>query len=114
MSTLTPEQAKRLLTDVPFRDKLKAARMVMPSGLHRENVCSMEGAHWFLKPSLQTLPAINLDKLAEWLEQHYQEQETAASIRLIVQESPSQVEAYKRTYELLGVRLTQAREVANV
>jgi len=114
MSALTPEQAQRLLTDVAFCDKLTAARMVMPSGLHREDICSMEGAHWFLTPSLQTLPAINLDKLADWLEQQYQEQETAAEIRRIVQESPNQVEAYKQTYELLGVRLTQAREVANV
>ena len=113
MSTLTPEQAKRLLTDVSFRDKLKAARMVMPSGLHREDICSMEEVHWFLEPSLQTLPAINLDKLAEWLEQHYQEIETAASIRQIVKNSPNQVEAYKQTYELIGARLTQAREVVN-
>ena len=114
MSTLTPKEAKRLLTDLAFRDKLTAAKMVMPSGLHRQNICSMEEAHWFLEPSLQTLPAINLDKLADWLELHYQEQETAASIRRIVEESPNQVEAYKQTYELLGVRLTQAKEAANV
>jgi hypothetical protein len=74
----------------------------------------MEEAHWFLEPSLQTLPAINLDKLADWLEQQYQERETAKSIRLIVEKSPNQIEAYKQTYELLGVRLTQAREFANV
>ncbi len=113
MSALTPEQAQQLLTDVSFRDKLTAARMVMPSGLHREDICSMEEAHWFLEPSLQTLPAVNLDKLADWLEQHYQERETATSIRRIVQESPNQVEAYKQTYELIGARLTQAREVVN-
>ncbi len=113
MSTLTPEQAQRLLTDVAFRDKLKAARMVMPSGLHREDIGSMEEAHWFLEPSLQTLPAINLDKLADWLEQQYQEGETAASIRRVVQESSSQVEAYKQTYQLIGARLMQAREVVN-
>ena len=115
MSALTPEQAQRLLSEVAFRDKLIAARMVMPSGLHREDICSMEGAYWFLQPSLQTLPAINLNKLADWLEQHYQEQKTAASIRRIVKKSPNQVEAYKQTYELLGARLTQAKEVvANV
>ncbi len=113
MSTLTPEQAQRLLTDVAFRDKLTAARMVMPSGLHREDICSMEEAHWFLEPSLQTLPAINLDKLADWLELHYQEVETAASIRQIVLDSANQVEAYMQTYELIGARLVQAREVVN-
>ncbi len=113
MSTLTPEQAQRLLNDVSYRNRLTAARMVMPSGLHREDIGSMEEAHWFLEPSLQTLPAINLDKLADWLELHYQEVDTAASIHRIVQESPNQVEAYKQTYELIGARLAQAREVVN-
>ena len=85
--------------------------MAMPTGLLPENMCSMEEAHWFLEPSLRTLPGIRLESLAEWIKTNFGDQQTAEAILHIVKTAPSQAEACKQTWELLGARLGEAREV---
>lgn len=113
MSTLKREQAERILSKVPFHDRFIASRMVMPSGMHREYMRCMEEVHWFLCPSIRSLPGINLLSLADWIETRVGDGEKAEDVRVLARECPDQIEACKQTWELLGARLRQAREVCN-
>jgi len=110
MSRLTRAQAERILAEVPFRKRLNATRMAMPSGMHPISLCSLEEVYWFLEPSLRTLPGIRLGDLADWIEDHFQDPETATEIRRVIRTSPSQVQACEDTWKLLGSRLREARE----
>ncbi len=111
MSGMTRDQAARILSPVPHGERLRVVRMAMPSGMHGESLCSMEEVHWFLEPSLRTLPGIRLESLAAWIEDHFGDQQTAEAIVNIVTSAPSQVEACRQTWELVGARLAEAREV---
>ncbi len=105
------ELAEKILKEVPFENRFIAARMVMPSGMRRVAIRSLEEMYWFLSPARRSLPGINLESMADWVEHHIGDTQTASDIRLLVCECSSQIEACKQVWTLLGERVDQAREV---
>ncbi|MBW2328105.1 MAG: hypothetical protein JRF04_00525 [Deltaproteobacteria bacterium] len=98
---------------VAFRERLNAGRMIMPSGIHREQIGSLSELYWFLAPSGRTLPAIDFDRLADWLETTIKDNQTAALVRRAAADESCYVDACKAVYGLVGARITEAEGVIN-
>ena len=106
------ELARRLLGSVPYRDRLPAGRLRPPVGMLRGDVRGLHEVHLLLAPDLQSLPAINLGKLADWIGRVVGDAELADRLRALTRAAKHYVEACLAAYELIGHRLAQARQVA--
>ena len=113
MSRLSRSEAEALLTKVPFKDRLNVGRMVMPSGIHREQVDSLREAYWFLTPTKKTLPAVDFDQMAHWLETTIGDAQTAGELCTLCKNAESYVESCRSAYELIGARIAEAEEALN-
>jgi len=84
--------------------------MLMPSGIHREMLGSIQEVYCFLRPCSKHLPAVDFGRLADWIETALQDAETAALVREISVKSRSYVDTCKATYELLGGIIKEAEQ----
>lgn len=110
MKQMTVAQARRILAPVPYNQRLKAGRMSMPSGIYRELLGSIDEVHCFLTPCSKSLPAVDFQKLADWIETSLQDGKTAEQIRKVYSAKGSYVDNCKATYELLGTRIEEAKQ----
>ncbi len=113
MNRLSREEAARIMQPVEFKKRLNGGRMIMPSGIHREQIASLSELSWFLEPSGRTLPAIDFERLADWLETTIQDQQTAARVRRAAAGQSCYVDTCKAVYELVTARITEAQGVIN-
>ena len=104
--------SRRLLRTVPYKDRLAAGRLMPPVGMLREDVCSLRELHLLLAPDVRSLPGLNLRVLADWVERVIGDRELADALRKATQNAGSYVDGCLKVYELVGLRLKQAREVA--
>ena len=102
--------SRRILSPVPFKERYPAGRLKPPVGIMPGDVRSLSELHEFLAPDEATLPGINLKGLPGWIEMSIGDGELAASIQTIVDQSVSYVEGCIKIYEVVGVRLVQARK----
>lgn len=101
----------KILSPVPFKARFPAGRLKPPVGIMSGDVRSLPELHEFLAPDDATLPGINLKCLPEWIELRIGDTELAASVQTIVDQSVNYVEDCVKVYELLGLRLDQARSI---
>jgi hypothetical protein len=80
-------------------------------GIIPGDVRSLPELHLFLAPDDASLPGINLKALPEWIGGVIGDRELAASVQTIVDHSVNYVEDCMRVYEVVGVRLDQARKI---
>lgn len=113
MKQLSKQQAQTLLEPVPYSQWLSAGRMLMPSGIHKHLLGSLSEVHWFLEPTSKSLPSIDFDRLADWLETTIKDKHIAGEVRHTAEVSSSYVETCKMVYELVGARISEAEEVLN-
>ena len=113
MKQLTKEEASRILAPVPYAQQMDAGRMLMPSGIHRERLGSMGEVYCFLTPCSRSLPAVDFTRLADWIEKTLQDRQTAEQVRKVSAASGCYVDTCKATYELLGARIEEAKQVVN-
>jgi hypothetical protein len=106
------ELSRRLLVRVPYGDRLPAGRLLPPVGIIPGHVRSLQELHLLLAPDVRSLPGINLNALAGWLEGIIGDGELAEAVRVATRTAGSYAEGCLRVYELLGQRLEQARVVA--
>ncbi len=106
------ELSRRLLSAVPYRDRLPAGRLMPPVGMLRGDVRSLEELYLLLAPDVQSLPGVNLGALMVWVERVIGDRELANALRKTTENAASYVEGCLKVYELVGRRLAQAREVA--
>ena len=110
LSPPTGELARRILGKVAYQDRLPAGRLAPRLGITRGSVRGLPELHLYLTPDDRTLPALSLERLAEWVERIIADGELAGRIRAAVGASASYVDGCIRVHELVGQRLQQARE----
>jgi hypothetical protein len=110
LSPPTGELARRILGKVAYQDRLPAGRLAPRLGITRGSVRGLPELHFYLTPDDRTLPALSLERLADWVERVIADGELAARIRAAVSASVSYVDGCIRVHELVGQRLQQARE----
>ena len=103
--------ARKILSPVPFKARFPAGRLKPPVGILPGDVRSLPELHLLLAPDDASLPGINLKALPEWIEASIGDRELAASVQAIVDQSVNYVEDCMRVYEVVGVRLDQARGI---
>ena len=104
--------ANKILASVPYKDRFPAGRLTPRLGITRGSVRGMPELHLYLAPDARTLPGINLDRLADWIEQVIRDTEFADEVRAATRTAGSYVDGCRKVYELVGMRLDQARETA--
>lgn len=102
--------SRKILSPVPFKERFPAGRLKPPVGILPGDVRSLPELHLFLEPDDASLPGINLKALPEWIEASIGDRELAASIQTIVDQPVNYVEDCVKVYEVVGVRLDQARK----
>jgi hypothetical protein len=112
LSPPNDELAMRILQAVPYKDRIPAGRLTPRMGITRGSVRGLPELHLYLAPNNRTLPGINLDRLADWIEQVIRDPELAGAVRAATRAAGSYVDGCMKVYELVGLRLDQAKEVA--
>ncbi|NTW59829.1 MAG: hypothetical protein HGB21_05820 [Nitrospirae bacterium] len=106
------ELAIRILAAVPYKDRIPAGRLTPRMGITRGSVRGLPELHLYLAPDTRTLPGINLDRLADWIEQVIRDPELAGAVRAATRAAGSHVDGCLKVHDLVGLRLDQAREAA--
>jgi hypothetical protein len=112
MTPPSKEISRRLLERVPYGNRLAAGRLLPPVGIIPGHVRSLQELHLLLAPDVRSLPGINLNALADWLEGIIGDEELAEAVRAAARDAGSYAEGCLSVYELVGLRLEQANVVA--
>jgi len=107
----TTDLAGRILATCSYADRLPAGRFTSRVGIMRGTVRGLPELHLYLAPDERSLPALNFDRLADWMERVVADTELAAATRAAARNAGSYVDACIAAYELVGQRLAQARSV---
>ena len=111
----SPEQASALLATVPYRERLKMGRMRWPSGFMAAPVRSLHEIHIGLMTDEKSTPAIHFSSLSRWVDEVVGDRELARVIdACVADDSISYAEQCQALYNIIGMRLVQLRETANV
>jgi hypothetical protein len=110
LSPPNDELAMRILQAVPYKDRIPAGRLTPRMGITRGSVRGLPELHLHLAPDDRTLPGINLDRLADWIEQVIRDPELAGAVRAATRAAGSHVDGCLKVHELVGLRLDQAKD----
>jgi hypothetical protein len=103
--------AGRILATCSYADRLPAGRLTARVGVTRGTVRGLPELHLYLTPDDRSLPAVSLERLADWIERVVADAELAAATRAAASAAGSYVDACIATHALVGQRLAQARSV---
>ena len=106
------ELARRLLASVPYAHRLPAGRLRPPVGIIPGNLRGLEEVYLHLAPDDRSLPGVNLAALAGWVGEVLGDTVLSDRIGRAVKAAPGYVAGCLAVYEIVGVRLAQARTVA--
>ena len=110
----SPEQASALLAMVPYRERLKMGRMRWPSGFMAMPVRSLHEVHIGLMMDEKSTPAIHFPSLSTWVDEVIGDGELARAIDArAADDGNSYAEQCRELHEIIGIRLSQLREIAN-
>jgi hypothetical protein len=110
----TDDLARRVLAAVSYRDRIPAGRLTARLGIMRGTVRGLPELHLYLTPDDQSLPAISLERVADWIERVIADAELAREVWQAAGAAASYVDACIALHALVGHRLTQARHVLGV
>ena len=111
----SPEQASALLAMVPYRERLKMGRMRWPSGFMAMPVRSLHEVHINLMMDEKSTPAIHFPSLSTWVDKVVGDGELAKVIdACVVNDDNSYAEQCQQLHTIIGMRLVQLREIADV
>lgn len=105
------ELSHRLLGTVPYKDRLPAGRLLPPVGIIPGDVRSLRELHLLLAQDDRSLPGVNFNALADWVERVIGDRELADALRKTTKNTASYVDGCLKVYDLVDLRLKQAREV---
>ena len=105
----TPQLARRILATCPYVDRLPAGRFTPRLGIARGTVRGLPELHLYLAPDDRTLPALNLERLADWIDAVVADADLAQATRHAARAADSYVNACIATHALVGARVEQAR-----
>ena len=105
------ELARRIVTSVSYQQRLLAGRLTARLGITRGSVRGLPELHLYLTPDDNSLPAVNLERLADWIEGVIADTELAREVRSVQAGASSYVNACEALYGVVGQRVAQARQV---
>jgi hypothetical protein len=108
------ELANRILAKCSYADRLPAGRFTVRVGIMRGTVRGLPELHLYLSPDERSLPAVNFDRLADWIEQVVADADLAHATREAVRLADSYVDGCIATYALVGQRIAQARATLGI
>lgn len=104
-----------MLAMVPYRERLKMGRMRWPSGFMAMPVRSLHEVHINLMMDEKSTPAIHIPSLSVWVDQVVGDGELARVIDAYAAvDGNSYAEQCQQLHTIIGTRLAQLREVADV
>jgi hypothetical protein len=106
-----PELAGRILAKCSYADRLPAGRFTARVGIMRGTVRGLPELHVYLTPDERSLPAVSLERLADWIESVVADADLARLTREAGRAAGSYVDACIAAHALVGQRLLQARAV---
>ena len=112
LPALSPTDAARLLAVVPWADRLRAGRMKPPIGLIRNDVRSLQELALLLAPAPSTLPGLDFESAAAWVERVVGDQDLAREIRREAARDASYVDRCQGLHAVVTRRVAQIREAA--
>ncbi len=107
----TAELAGHILAKCSYDDRLPAGRFTARLGIMRGTVRGLPELHLYLAPDERSLPAVNLERLADWIETVVADADLADATRAATRGADSYVNACVATYQVVEQRLEQARAV---
>jgi hypothetical protein len=107
----TAELAGRILAPCSYADRLPAGRFTARVGIMRGTVRGLPELHLYLTPDERSLPAVNFERLADWIERVVADAELAAATRAAARGADSYVNTCIAVHALVDQRLAQARTV---
>ena len=111
----SPEHASALLALVPYRERLKMGRMRWPSGFMSTPARSLHEIHISLMTDEKSTPAIHFSSLSTWVDDVVGDSELAKAIdACVADDNHSYAEQCQALHSIVGMRLAQLRETANV
>jgi hypothetical protein len=108
----SPSDAARMLAIVPWADRLRAGRMKPPVGLIRNDVRSLQELELLLEPAPSTLPGLDFDSAAAWVERVIGDVGLAAAIREEAARDASYVDRCRDLHAVVARRVAEIREAA--
>jgi hypothetical protein len=108
------ELSQRLLGSVPYSDRFPAGRLLPHLGIIPGDVRSLRELHLVLTPDERSLPGMNLNALVDWVGRVLRDEDLAEAVGTVTRDAGSYVEGCLKVYELVGLRLEQAREVVGL
>ena len=114
MSDTSPmglETARRLLALVPHDRRFPVGQFRPPSGVIPGFVRGFAELEFVLMPQKDSLPGVNLERLADWIENDVGDPEGAAQVRDARAGASSYVDACMAAYERVRDRVASARLV---
>lgn len=109
LSRPSAELAGRILASCGYADRLPAGRFTARVGIMRGTVRGLPELYVYLAPDERSLPAVNFERLADWIERVVADAELAAVTRTAARGADSYVDACIALHALVGQRLGQAR-----
>ncbi|MCU0233126.1 MAG: hypothetical protein MUE90_03720 [Thermoanaerobaculales bacterium] len=103
--------ARRVLGRVSHAQRFPVGRFVPPVGLLGSFVRGLPELQLALRPESRSLPGVNMERLAAWIEHEVGDPTCAAAVRGAAGAAPSYVEACIAVHELLEQRLETARGI---
>lgn len=108
----SPADAARMLSVVPWADRLRAGRMKPPIGLIRNDVRSLQELELLLEPAPSTLPGLDFAAAAAWVERAIGDAGLATAIRETAARDASYVDRCRELHAVVARRVAQVREAA--
>lgn len=113
LSAPSARDASRILSSVPYRDRLLVGYMRWPSGFMSAPVRSLHELHAGLAASSKTIPALHVPTAARWVRDVVGDPELAAAMDACgCDEAVCFSDRCERLRELIGARLEQLRGIA--
>ena len=103
--------AERVVARLPHASRFPVGRLVPPVGLLQSSVRSLGELELALRPEPRSLAGLNLERLADWIEQDVGDPATATEVRAVTTAAPSYVEACQAIYQLVHERVALAQRV---
>lgn len=105
------DTARRVLGRLPHSQRFPVGRFVPPVGLLGSSVRGLPELQLALRPEDRSLPGVNMERLADWIETEIGDPACGAAVRDAARGAPSYVGACIAVRELLVKRLETARNV---
>lgn len=106
--------AKHVMRTVPYRGRFEAGRMMPRTGISPVPVRSLQQVRMLLAPRKDVLPGINFEALAQWLRISLGDHALADAVLMAAGEAYSYVECCIKIYEIINLRLDQAKAFHSV